>query len=403
MRDERWHPLKIVQIITDSRGRFDSSMGPRPCFGTAAEGLLEGFDGMTGVEVHVVSCAAMMMKVPEKLADNIWFHQPLVPRLGWGRTLFSGCVRAVRRLMDVIQPDIVHGQGTERDCAMDAVFSGCPNVLTIHGNMRVHAKRGDNGNWIYYKMAAMLETACLARTGGVVAISSYTKDLVKNLTPRTWLLPNAALRRYFAIEPVALAVPRILFVGSINERKNPLGLIRACEPMLRSGACTLAMAGPLNRTEPYVKEVIKLADSMPGIEMLGFIERDDLGVQFQNSSLLVLPTFEDNCPMVVLEAMAAGLPVAASRVGGVPDLITHECDGILFDPHDPENVRASLERLIREPDLRVNLAACGRTKALERFHPRVIAGEHVNIYREMLGLSTTPTDRAIPTTLHDEP
>lgn len=377
--------MKIALITTDDRNQHDGCLRPWPIFGTAAQGLIEGFDGLAGVEVHVVSCASIRMEVPAKLADNIWFHQPLVPRLGWGRTLFSGCVKAVRRLMHEIQPDMVHGQGTERDCAMDAVFSGYPNVLTIHGNMRVHAKRGDNGNWLYYKVASMLETVCLARTGGVVAISGYTRDLVKDLAPRTWLLPNAARCQYFDIVPDTPKVARLLFVGSINERKNPLGLIRACEPMLRSGECTLALAGQGNSNHAYVQEVIKLADSLPGVEMLGFIEAGALGEQFKHSSLLVLPTFEDNCPMVVLEAMAAGLPVAASRVGGVPDLITHESDGLLFDPHEPADVRASLERLIRDPGLRVKLAACGRAQALARFHPRVIARDHVRIYREVLG------------------
>ena len=376
--------MKIVQITTDNRNQFGDHALAKPFFGTAPTGLLDGFAGMPEVEVHVVSCASVQMKTPEKLADNIWFHQPFVSKIGWGRTLFQGCVRAVRELLEEIQPDIVHGQGTERDCALAAVFSGYPNVLTIHGNMRVHAKRPEQGGSYYYKIAAFLETFSLHRSDGVVAISRYTEELVKGLTPRTWLLPNAVDRRYFNITPVTPTVPRILFVGSIDERKNPLGLIRACEPMLQAGECTLALAGQGSPSHPYAQEVLKLAASLPGIEMLGFIDRDELGIQFQNSSLVVLPTFEDNCPMVVLEAMAAGLPVAASRVGGVPDLVDHENDGLLFDPHDPSDVRTSLERLVREPTLRTNLAVRGRKKALEQFHPQVIANEHLKIYREVL-------------------
>src|SRR5690606_16119977 len=99
-----------------------------------------------------------------------WFHQPLVPKIGWGRTFFLGCIRATRKVLAKIQPDIVHGQGTERDCAISAVYSGFPNVLTIHGNMRVHAN-GDYKNSLYYRMAAVLEAHALRRTGGVVAIS----------------------------------------------------------------------------------------------------------------------------------------------------------------------------------------------------------------------------------------
>ena len=119
--------------------------------------------------------------------------------------------------------------------------------------------------------------------------------------------------------------------------------------------------------------------------MLGFISRENLAAEFGKSTLLVLPTFEDNCPMVVLEAMAAGLPVAASRVGGIPDLITHEKDGLMFDPNNPADVRACIERLVKEPETRARLSAAGRITAQERFHPKIIAAAHLEIYREVLG------------------
>jgi glycosyltransferase involved in cell wall biosynthesis len=377
--------MKIVQLTTDNRNQYGHTTLPEPYFGTAPTGLLDGFAGMPGVEVQVVSCASVKMETPDKLADNLWFHQPLVSKIGWGRTLFQGCVRAVRGLMDEIQPDIVHGQGTERDCALAAVLSGYPNVLTIHGNMRVHSARPENRKNVYYKMAAMLETFSLRRSGGVVAISRYTENLVKGLTPRTWLLPNAVDRRFFEVQPTQLESPRILFVGSLDPRKNPLGLLQACAPMLRAGRCTLALAGQFHAESAYGKEVVELIESLPGISLLGFLDRDALASEFSRSTLLVLPTFEDNCPMVVLEAMAAGIPVAASRVGGVPDLIDHEYDGLMFDPHAPGDVSQCIERLVTDLGLRASLGAHGRAKALAKFHPRIIAEKHLEIYQEVLG------------------
>jgi glycosyltransferase involved in cell wall biosynthesis len=377
--------MKIVQITTDNRNQFGDRALSLPYFGTAPTGLFDGFTNMDGVELHVVSCTSVKMAAPQKLAPNVWFHQPVVPKIGWGKSLFSGCVIAVRHLLKEIQPDIVHGQGTERDCAIAATLSGYPNVLTIHGNMRVHASRPEQKGNFYYKMAAALETFCLKRTRGVVAISTYTRDLVYDLTPRTWLLPNAVDKRFFNIQLQAPDVPRILFVGSLDPRKNPLGLLEACAPMLRAGECTLALAGQFHAQSEYGRKVMNLAESLPGITFLGFLDRDALTSEFARSSLLVLPTFEDNCPMVVLEAMAAGIPVAASRVGGVPDLITHEKDGLMFDPHDPSDVRACLERLVKEPETRARLGAAVRITARERFHPKIIAAAHLEIYREVLG------------------
>lgn len=377
--------MKIVQITTDNRNQLGDYAAAEPHFGTAPAGLLDGFDGMPGVEVHVISCASARMRVPEMIGSNIWFHQPYVPKPGWGRSMFLGCAWSVRRLLNRIQPDIVHGQGTERDCAMAAVLSGFPNVLTIHGNMRVHAKRPEHRGSIYYKVAAALETFCLKRTDGVVAISNYTREMVEGLAKNTWLLPNAVDKRFFEVRVHPPEIPRILFVGFLDERKNPIGLIKACELMLRSGRCTIAFAGGGNPQSAYWKEFNALLETMPGLELLGFLDRGRLAAEFAKSSLLVLPTFEDNCPMVILEAMAAGLPVAAARVGGIPDLVIHETDGLMFDPRDPLDIRRAVERVVSNREFREAMVTAGRTKALQKFHPREIAQRHVEIYREILG------------------
>src|ERR1700722_9337365 len=149
--------MKIAVLTTDNREQLGQYDGLTPHFGMAPEGLLQGFALMPEVKVHVVSCTRRPMKSPEKLAANIWFHSVFVPRIGWTPTCFQGCVRAVRRKLKEIQPDIVHGQGTERDCALSAVFSGFPNVLTIHGNMRLIAAVNHARMLSWYGMAAQLE------------------------------------------------------------------------------------------------------------------------------------------------------------------------------------------------------------------------------------------------------
>src|SRR5215475_8218997 len=129
--------LKIALVTTDNREHYKEYAKSVPYFGTAPEALLQGFAQVPEVEVHVVSCARERMQSPEKLADNIFFHSLIVPKIGWMTTAYQGCIRATRKKLWEIQPAIVHGQGTELDCAMDAVFSGLPNVLTLHGNMRL--------------------------------------------------------------------------------------------------------------------------------------------------------------------------------------------------------------------------------------------------------------------------
>ena len=377
--------MRIVQITTDNREHFKDYNLMQPYFGTAPEALFEGFKMLTDIEVHVLSCIRQAIKSPNKVGKNIYFHSVFVPKIGWMSSGYYGCSRAIRSLCAEIKPDIVHGQGSERDCAMAAVLSGFPNIITLHGNMRVHARRLEHRKSIYHQLAAILETFCLKRTNGVVAISSYTEQLVKGLTSKTWLLPNAVDSRFFDIILRPPSIPRFLFVGSLDERKNPLGLLKAFAPFLKANRCTLALAGQFDPAGEYGKAFQSEADGLQNIEYLGFLGRDKLAAEFAKSSALVLPTFEDNCPMVVLEAMAAGLPVTASRVGGVPDLVDHQITGLLFDPVNLENMRNCVELLISSPEFRVSAGQAGKKKALQEFHPWPIAKRHIEIYQEVLG------------------
>ena len=90
--------------------------------------------------------------------------------------------------------------------------------------------------------------------------------------------------------------------------------------------------------------------------------------------------------MVVLEAMAAGVPVVAAKVGGVPDLIQEGQTGIFFDPLDAESIRSAIERTLTDPGIAKHLATNALESARQRFQPRSIAQRHLSIYHEVLSL-----------------
>jgi glycosyltransferase involved in cell wall biosynthesis len=88
--------------------------------------------------------------------------------------------------------------------------------------------------------------------------------------------------------------------------------------------------------------------------------------------------------MAILEAMAAGVPVVASRIGGIPDLIHHDETGLLFDPNDGSDIRRQVERIATDAELRIRLGLNAKAEALRRFHPKVVAQAHIETYREIL-------------------
>jgi glycosyltransferase involved in cell wall biosynthesis len=376
--------MKIAFVTTDNREHDKNYTAATPYFGTAPEALLSGFAELPEVEVHVISCLRKPVASPKKIAPNIFYHSLLVPRIGWMTTGYQGCIRAVRRILANIQPDIVHGQGTERECAISAAFSGFPNVLTIHGNMRLIASLNSAPSFSYYWLAARLESITLPRSDGIVCITHYTEEAVRNLARKTWVVPNAVDQSFFAVTNAPQEKPAILCVGYVAPRKNQNAFIRALDPLAERMKFKVVFLGNASPEDPYGAEFFDLLKTRPWCEYAGFANRDELKKRLAGARLLVMPSLEENCPMVVLEAMAAGVPVVAAKVGGVPDLVEENVNGILCDPADAGSMRRAVSSSLENPDRSIAMAKTAKQHALERFHPRVVAQRHLSIYRDVV-------------------
>ncbi len=376
--------MKLAFLTTDNRQNFGEFSLPAPYFGTAPEALLQGLAALPELEVHVISCAQKPLKSPKKLADNIWFHSLYVPKHGWMRTSYQGCIRRVRRQLKLLKPDIVHGQGTERDCAISAAFSKMPNIITVHGNMRLIAELNQAKPLTYWWLAAQLEKIILPRTRGVVCITRYTQDAVKDLARKTWVVPNAVDASFFDLEAARDDSLTILCVGFVCQRKNQNAFIRALDSLAGTRKLRVLFLGEAPKEDPYVAEFFELLATRPWCIHGGFANRESLKAHLKTASLLALPSLEDNCPMVVLEAMAAGVPVLAAKVGGLPDLIEDGRNGLFCNPLEAESMAVGVQRLLDNPQEALELTKTAKALARERFHPLAIAKRHLEIYREVL-------------------
>jgi glycosyltransferase involved in cell wall biosynthesis len=151
-------------------------------------------------------------------------------------------------------------------------------------------------------------------------------------------------------------------------------------------------------------EAVRLAQSPLRVEIYGVgskqgeLERqaEGLDVHFNgfvpdplaSIDVLVQPSRADNLPLAILEAMAAGLPVIGTRVGGIPELVVDGETGLLVDPERPEELAAALDSVAADPERRLELGRRGRERVREHFSADGIARRTVALYEELCGSST---------------
>jgi glycosyltransferase involved in cell wall biosynthesis len=99
--------------------------------------------------------------------------------------------------------------------------------------------------------------------------------------------------------------------------------------------------------------------------------------------VLAVPSFTEGFPLVIVEAMLAGIPVVASAVGGIPEIVVDGDTGLLVPPHDAPALADALRRLLGDPDLRQAMAARCRQVALAQYTAATMAAHFETLYREL--------------------
>jgi glycosyltransferase involved in cell wall biosynthesis len=179
------------------------------------------------------------------------------------------------------------------------------------------------------------------------------------------------------------AVPRLIAVGRLKAPKDFLTLLRAFAA-LPSGSFEALLVGD-GPDRPAVEAEIRRLGLQACVELAG--ERGDVPALLADSDLFVLSSRSEGLPVSVLEAMAAELPVVASGVGGLAELVVDGETGILVPPGDSSALAAALGRLVEDRELRRSLGAAGRARAETSFDLGSFRRAHVELYERRLALA----------------
>jgi phosphatidylinositol alpha-1,6-mannosyltransferase len=179
--------------------------------------------------------------------------------------------------------------------------------------------------------------------------------------------------------------PIALFVGVLDQRKNILWLAEqwVAHDAFGTGALLLAV-GPQGRDDPGGELRARLA-ALAGAHPQRFELRDfhaDVAPYYQCADLLVLPSYKEGMPNVVLEAMASGLPCVAARTSGSRELITDGENGYTYEPDDVANLVSAVQRCLAPGASRMGERA--RHLAEERYSIQAVANQYEALYAQLL-------------------
>jgi glycosyltransferase involved in cell wall biosynthesis len=356
--------MRIVQFITQSRGGpVDHATDVAAAL--AARGHDSHLVGPPGAYTDRLAATGAQWH-PAEVGDKLDL------RAAW---------RATRVLGD-LRPDVLHLQDrraglvgrlwSRRGTACVYTLHGVPDSLAelVPGNVAVAPRRRRDG--LSY-LTAERELARFSRSTVVVpctALATYARQHIGVHADRVAVVPNgvalpAAPARLDRVGPGPATVRPVgelaVWVGVMQPVKRVELLVGAVAevPGLR---LRLVGDGP---TRAAAETAVAEAGTAYRTEFTGYLA--DPVAALADADIFVLPSAAEACPIALLQAMAAGLPVVASRVGGIPDIVRDGVDGLLVDPRDRAGLVVALHRLTTDPELRARLGASARRRVAERF------------------------------------
>ena len=309
-----------------------------------------------GIEVTVVSPASFRhygIAYGDGIANNLRARKwrvLLVPLF-----LLSFALASRRASRDV---DVVHAHWLPSGIA--GLATGKPLVVQLWGTDVELAKR-----------LPWLLGPVLRRARVVVCASSALAEDARRLGARDVRVIPSGVELPLDV-PSSEEPPHILYVGRLSEEKGVRDLAEAAEglPLVVVGD------GPLRPVLP---------------QTVGFVPPAELGPYYERAAVVVVPSRREGYGLVAREAMAYGRAVVATAVGGLTDAIEDGRTGLLVPPGDPASLRAALERLLEDGQLRRGLAAAARERAREQLGWDVATRATIAVYGDVRGPGRGPS------------
>ena len=282
---------------------------------------------------------------------------------------------------DLIHIQLAHGMSFYRKLAIFLIGYLKKDLILVH----LHGSDFE----IFYTTGGYLQKKLISwmfnHATTLIVLSEqwkiFAQGVCRNKSIR--ILYNGALPELFAQNYCSSNKINILFMGELGVRKGTYDLINAFIPVCKkfpNANLILGGDGEIDKTRAIIKEKGIEAN----VELKGWLSGQDKIDAFQNAKIYVLPSYNEGLPVSILEAMAAGLPIISTPVGGIPEAVLNGANGYLVEPGDTESLTRSLMQLCSDNSLREAMGKESLKLLNDKFHLRKVVRDLYKIYDQVV-------------------
>ena len=288
------------------------------------------------------------------------------------------------RLIRLDRPDIIHTHFAVPSGArawMLSVLTGIPYVLTAHLGDVPGGVPEKTGKW--FRWLEPFTKPIWKRAKRVVAVSEFTRQLaLQHYSVDIQVIPNGADVTHLAPSEIKVNTPpRLVFAGRFVYQKNPVAIVQILSQLKDiNWQCAMLGDGPMLED---IKREIGKSGMNERFDLPGWVTSEQVLDHFSRSDILFMPSFSEGLPVVGVQALAKGLAIVASRIGGFLDLVDEKKNGYLIDVQDKDAFAEILRKLISDTDLLFQFRAASLKKSRD-FEIQKVADQYQIIFQDVM-------------------
>jgi len=308
---------------------------------------------------------------------------PMYNVLTWYRSFTQNAINYI----NYINPDLIHAHGTEGAYSYLASKQNYPTLVSIQGIISEICKKFPT---LFLKIQKYFEIYAIKNNKNFACRTKFDSNFVKftNKIANIYYLPEAVNPIFFKYAWDKDGANGILFVGSLLPRKGIEILIKAiyfAKKEIPNIKLRIIGTGDKNYVE-YLKNTIVKLRLMHNIIWLGYQPSESIAEYLLKSKLFVLPTFIDNSPNSISEAMTIGTPIIASNIGGIPSMLNKKAlrRGLFKHIGAPQKLANKIVEMYYDTNLQTDMSYNGRIIARRIYSPHKVSKKAIDIYKKIL-------------------